>query len=266
MTVYSSKEKDYVRQNLWIPITTQVARRNGVAKILEMVGETKLPWWKNIKIKSIGVTLNNSSNSHNYEQVFVGWIGKLLKTVRFKKQFPFQIINLDYYGGGRWFSDRYRYPKLEEVFEIISLNLEKTDEFTLLLTVDVNDLIFPWYQVGKNVILDSSCFLSIDRFILKSSSPDYRSIWLALIGVPFELNRFCFSQRIDCKLIDSPYTYIGESQKHVTRMLTFAFKLTQNHSTKSNKNSYKNILKYVKKSHFVKWDSIGKKIYEQKSL
>lgn len=258
-TTYDSLEKDYLRKNCWIEILKKSLIGKDKIKILEMIGDTSKVWWYKLahKYQSIsfevnGITMGNSGeNKKEYLNIYIGRYDKLLADNIFIKSFPYDFINLDYYGGGRWFNKKYQYDKMPDIYQTIKNNLELTDNFYLILTIDTNDKIYPWFKSRDDIITNSPIKLSIEKFLNNLKNVDQWNLWLAIIGNCLAISRIGESLDANCALVYPPYTYVGESTGHKSRMIFFSFQIS-----KGKKNIHQNdkgIFEITKKTRFLKW-------------
>ena len=240
--------------------------------MLEMAGYSTDVWWDDLKLR-----LNNTSFEVNgismddkfkgkekYSHFFIGRLDRLLKKNNFIKSFPYDFINLDYYGGGRWFNQRYQYDKTPDIYQIIKNNSLLNDSFYLALTFDINDKIYPWFKHGKDIILFSLFKKEIENFLNGLENVDYWNVWLAIIGN--YLNILETGKKLKCcsELVFPPFTYVGESGGHKSRMISYLFNI---HKTKGLCSTKKHDdLKIVKKTNFLKWEKESGRVIIKKKL
>ena len=267
-TLYDSVEKNWVRQNLWIPVLKKLVSEKSRVKSLEMLGETPEVWWEQVShhnsktaVDVTGVALDRpSKQAGRCRKVFYGRLGDLIKHPVFTKTFPYDLINLDYYGGGRWFSEKFRSDKIGEIFKVISLNLKKNNSFYFLLTLETNDLIYPWYKHSTDVITQNPVFPETVKFLNSINKSERWNLWLALIGNAFEIIGYCLKKGFHCELLGSPCTYIGESTSHKSRMLVYSFHVSELEKKTSAESLYKKSLNIIKKTRFIKYAKTSGKI------
>lgn len=271
-TAYNSLEKDYTRKNSWIGVLKRLLKGKNEIRLLEMVGDTPFVWWgelkrifKNRSFEVSGITMNDSiRNRGKYVHVYVGRYDKLLKSDKFLKSFPYNFINLDYYGGGSWFNEKYQYDKIPDVFKTIKYNISFIDDFYLALTIDINDKVYPWFKAGNDIILGSAIKKEVEFFLNKLENPDYWNLWLALIGNCLSVSKTANELKCRCGLVYPPYTYIGESAGHKSRMISYLFYIRKG----SKRDLYKNemeMLRMMKKTKFIKWMKNTGKIVVRKN-
>ncbi len=233
MIRFLSQEKAVVREALWAPALNQLLSSLRVVKVLEFLGDRDEYWLKvkqsnhGVNLIVDGVTLDPTTTSQVCRVIFRSPYNQLLQSAVFTQAFPYNLINLDYCGGGRWFEGQFRYAKYQEITQTIDTNLQCTDSFALLLTLDMADLIYPFYKAREDAIRDSLITDEILSFLDSLPDLDYRPTWMALIGNVLELQSFCQEKGYGLALQASPYTYIGKSDGHVTRMLSYALALTK---------------------------------------
>lgn len=267
-TLYDSVEKSWVRTNLWLPVLNKLIHVHPRIKNLEMLGENPNVWWNSVlsshsetKMDVIGIALDKPSRqAPKCNRVFYGRIKGLISRRSFIKTFPYHMINLDYYGGGRWFSNKYRSEKIHEILKIIKLNLEKIDDFYLLLTLETNDLIYPWYKQKEDAVTQSPIFPEIQKFLTRLKDPDRWNLWLVLIGNAFEIIKYCQKNNVNCRLQEVPYTYIGESTKHKSRLVAYSFYLSKSEKKALPETLYKKAFSMIKRTGFVKRNASSGKV------
>lgn len=257
---YNSLEKDTVR-NSWVKILEKIMKNKKEMRILEMVGYSADVWWSSSKLLSKnkllevnGITMDGKfKNKEKYSHLYIGRYDKLLKKKDFLKSFPYDFVNLDYYGGGRWFDQRYRYDKTHDIYQTIKNNYAPNGNFYLALTLDTNDKIYPWFKHGKDVVLTSSLHGEIENFLNTLESVDYWNLWLAIFGN--YLNIYETGKKIGCfcELVYPPYTYIGESGGHKSRMISYLFYIHKTNKDNLCDTTEHNSLKLIKKTKFIKW-------------
>jgi len=89
-------------------------------RVLETTGYSTDVWWDNLKLRLNntpfevnGISMDDKlKGREKYSHLFIGRLDRLLKKNNFIKSFPYDFVNLDYYGGGRWFNQRYQYEPM----------------------------------------------------------------------------------------------------------------------------------------------------------
>ena len=255
---HNSLEKDHVR-NSWIKILEKILKDKREMKILEMAGYSADVWWNDLKVLSEnklfevnGITMDGKfKGREKYTHLYLGRYDKLLKEKSFLKSFPYDFINLDYYGGGRWFDRRYRYDKTLDIYQTIKNNCVLNDSFYLALTLDINDKIYPWFKHGKDVVLTSSLHGDIENFLNSLENVDRWNLWPAIIGNYLNIHETGKKLECCCELVYPPFTYVGESGGHKSRMISYLFNIHRTEDLCSIKKH--GALELMKKTNFLKW-------------
>lgn len=230
---FESQEKLYVRQHLWDIALEQLLKSRNTIKVFELLGP-RWKFWEDIRTKNPqhdivvdGVTLEGEiEQKETYRHVFNERYDLLVKNESFLTQFPYDLINLDYCGGGRFYDEKYRYFKIPEIAKTIEINAAKIDSFYFLLTLDTADLIYPLVKNGSDVVMGRSESQKAIEFLEGIENLDARPVWLMILGNALEIFKICEDNNLNIELIAPPYTYIGESVGHKTRMISFGFKIS----------------------------------------
>lgn len=255
---YNTLEKDHVR-NSWVKAVEKILENKKEVRILEMAGYSTDVWWGDLKLLSkkksfevSGITMDDKFiGKEKYSRLFVGRLDKLLKKKSFLRTFPYDFVNLDYYGGGRWFDQRYRYDKTPDIYQTIKNNCVLNNSFYLALTLDINDEIYPWFKHGKDVILTSSLHEEIKNFMNSLENVDHWNLWLAIIGNSLNIYETGKKLKCCCELVYPPFTYVGESGGHKSRMISYLFNI---HKTKDLCSATEhNSWELIKNTKFLKW-------------
>ena len=233
---FESTEKDYVRKNQWDLALNKLIKEKKFISVFEFLGQRD-NFWRNTKNKYPektftvdGVTIDEQVilDRSLYRTVFHERYDKLLKSKDFLSHLPYDIMNLDYCGGGRLFEEEpYRYHKFPDIAHTINENIKRTDSFYILITFDSADLVYPFKKVNPDVIKDSPVAKEALSFLDSLENLDLRPYWLMIFGNAFETLRFCAKNKYGIKLITPVITYISESKGHKTRMVSWTYRISK---------------------------------------
>lgn len=267
-SLFDSEEKAFIRDNQWAKALYGLIKNDDQVKVLEFLG-SRWHFWKDLKEensnKSIivdGVTLENDIPGFEiYDKVFIGRYDLLVSGESLQARFPYDLINLDYCGGGRYYDDSLRYFKLPEITKTIELNLKKTERLHLLVTLDTADLIYPIQKSSHDAVLNAPNWMETDRFLESISNLDSRPYWLMILGNVYEIAQWCRKHSYHVSLETEPYTYIAKSIGHKTRMISYYF-----HINKAEPNDgpmYERLLAKIKATYWLehKKNLLGQKFH-----
>lgn len=119
--------------------------------------------------------------------------------------------------------------------------------------MDTNDKIYPWFKHGKDVILNSSLQGEIEKFLNSLKNVDNWNLWLAIIGNYLNIYKIGNKLGCCCKLVCSPYTYVGESGGHKSRMISYLLYIHKTNRDKLCCTMEYDTWKLIKKAKFLKW-------------
>jgi len=230
-----SQEKDSLREKLWIPVFSRVARFKDNnpfrIKYLCLPGRYCIFIRQLEKLKLINLSNVVACERKEYDYldivkymgnkscVFCGDISKLIqKDKNFITTFPFDIINLDFYGPSNVLDDL-PLPKNLSTIEKIT-KLQEDHDFHLLLTSNTKDELKGYGQMSKeirklNTKKVNSFFEKIGNIKKGEEKDNIKRIFCIVMQVLF----IGFNNHFDTTLIQTPYTYRSGN----SRMLCFAF-------------------------------------------
>lgn len=255
-SLFDSAEKAFIRENQWGKALYSLIEKKDEVKVLEFLG-TRWHFWKDLKEKHPdkkivvdGVTLENDIPGQEvYDKVFIGRYDLLISSESFVKRFPYDLVNLDYCGGGRYFDDSLRYFKLPDITKTIELCMSQRDELDLLLTLDTADLIYPVHKSSHDPLKNSPIWENIDGFLEEIRNLDSRPYWLMIMGNVFEVAQWCQKHGFVLKMPTEPYTYIAKSVGHKTRMISYYMRI--NKVTAPNERVNRDLFEMIKNTFWI---------------
>lgn len=231
---FESVEKTYVRKNLWDKVLDDIATEKKTINVFEFLSEREF-WdyasaqYPNHSISVDGVTLASklSLKSSSYDRLFRERYDTLIENPEFLHRFPYDLINLDYCGGGRFYNnDPFRYHKLPEIRKTIAENAKHTDSFYFLLTLDTADLVYPCRKDEPDILRNTDISDELVSFLDEIEHLDTRPYWLFVAGNTLEVIRACERENCSIELAGPIITYIAESKGHKTRMVAWAYRIS----------------------------------------
>lgn len=232
-----SKEKQIVRDKLWLPVFVKFVKTQKTNKIKYLC----LPGSESLELKYfVGKRVLDLENVVAVErkevdaaliQTFLSGAGRLytgafediiLRCQQFIDEFkpPFNVINLDCYGSANPLGNLPITSNIAVVRRIVELQSQNfSNYFNLLLTFKAEDSIKGYSNQIGQLKPHLSNYAALEVEIQKI--PKFKKVKKTMTLETLQVISIGFDNHFKTRLIEPPLTYVGKP--HTTRMVSYSF-------------------------------------------
>jgi hypothetical protein len=236
-----SKEKQVVREKLWLPVFVKLGKvlKTNKIKYLCLPGadciELKYLVGKGVLDLQDTIAVERKDVDAALIQTYLSGSGRLyagsfediiVRCQQFIDEFnsPFNIINLDCYGSANPFGNLPITSNIAIVRRIVELQSQKASKnFNLLLTFKADDSIKGYSGQLSQLKSHLSNYANLDADIQKH--PKFKKVKKTITLETLQVISIGFDNHFKTRLVDPPITYIGKP--HTTRMVSYSFEFTK---------------------------------------